>query len=233
MNFKSLRFLLTTLVLAVLVSGCGGGGGGGGGGSASASAETGVRVLHGAIDATPADVTVATITGQAVVVSGGKFGEPTLYGALAVGPQSITMTRALTPSVVIGSQTIEVGERQRFTYLLYGDNASFGLSARVFSDDPGVYTDGEGKIRVINGVTGAARVTVSVDGKIVGEASFGGSLDYISLAIGIHQVSLRRSADNASLGSVQVTVQAESASTIFVAGEIDYYTKVSLVSDTD
>lgn len=225
----SLLSVTLILNLAALAS-CGGGGGGGGGGG---SAATGVRVLHASIDASPVNIVVNDGTTSNVVVERGKFGFATNYGALGNGPQTLAMTRTLTPSVVVGQSSVTVNSGERRSFLIYGDNQTFGLRTNIFLDNPGAFSEGSGKVRVINGVTGAAGLTVGLDSSSLGSVSFGDALDYTSVSAGAHRFVLRRASDGASVGSAGVTIESGRAYTILAAGEIGYFVKVLFVADDD
>ena len=226
------KILLTTFVLNLGLAGCGGGGGGGGGGSAP----RGVRILHGAIDATPIDVSTSVSPG--VVVQRAAFASPQVYSELPEGPQIITLTRAKTPSVEIRSFNIDLQSRQKVSLLLFGDNQQFGLSSRLI-DDVIPENKGDGALlRVVDGMTGASELLVSVGApntprgqNASARVAYGNASPYLNAPAGIVRVTAQRAADGKVVSAVDVTLAAGEAYTVLVAGEADYYVKSILFAD--
>ena len=219
---------------SVTLAGCGGGGGGGGSGDGAST--TGIRVLHGAIDAAPLDV--SSSAAPSVVVQRTAFGMPSSYAALPDGRQIVRVGRAKTPDSQIANFNLTVDSSQRFSVLFFGDNANFGLSARVVEDlIPEESGDGA-LLRVIDGMTGASEVSVvattSGAARSNGQeyrVSFGGVSQYLQVPVGALRVSAKRVADGRILRSVDVTLSAGSAYTFFLAGEADYFVKALLLTD--
>src|SRR4051812_38540535 len=84
----------------IVLSSCGGGGGGGGG-----SSSHGVRILHSAIDAAPADLTSSAQPG--IVLQTAAYGDPAGYVAASKGQQDLTLSlrggAQLTVSTAVAS----------------------------------------------------------------------------------------------------------------------------------
>jgi hypothetical protein len=229
--FKKLAFLVLTTTFSL--SACGGGGGGGGGGG---SAPRGVRILHGAIDAAPIDVYTSLSPGA--VIQRSAFGSTQVYSLLPEGPQTLTVTRAKTPSVEIRSFNVDVQSRQKMTLVLFGDNQQFGLSTRLLTDEV-PEERGEGALlRVFDGMTGASELLVSIgvpnaprNQNTNARVSYGNATPYLSTPSGIVRVTVQRAADAKIVSSVDVTLSAGEAYTLLVGGEADYYVKSSLYAD--
>lgn len=220
---------LTTITMSLftaLAVGCGGGGGGG-------DVSTGVRVLHGAVDAAPVDVYA---TGQIEpLVRGSAFAIASNYAALPEGPLSLSITRAMTPTTVVGSDTLTVQSGERYSVLVYGDNTTFGLRTRVLSDAVPVELSGNTALRVVDAATGAAAINVFVSAGRSSDpfasVSFGSASPYRAIAEGSTRITAVRAADGRTLGSILTDLQPGKAYTVLFAGEAEYYVKGVLYED--
>jgi hypothetical protein len=92
-------------------------------------------------------------------------------------------------------------------------------------------TGGGAWLRVINGVTQAADLTVTV-GSSPGQAvPFGGDTGYVAAGSGAINVSAVRTTDGFPVQSGAITLEAGKAYTLLLAGEIGYYVKSVLFTD--
>lgn len=223
---KFARDLLVKVALATTVAACGGGGGGG---SSQGSGDYGVRVLHAAIDATPVDV-LSTASGSAVrsqAVFAGNLG----YGAVPKVAQTITLTRAFTPSVVLDSFDITVTSKERYSILFYGDNHTFGLRTRLIEDKVPETISGSA-VRVVHGATRAAGLSASIGGTPTDTIAFGQNSPYVSVPVGQVTITAARASDGAVVASLPATLAAGKGYTFLVAGEVGYYVKGILFEDS-
>jgi hypothetical protein len=210
-----------------LLSACGGGGGGGGG-NPEGDSSYGVRVLHAAIDGAPVDISSSAAT--APLLSQQVFAGTKGYRALPEGTQRLSLTRTGTPSDVYSSFAVNAASDERYTVLLYGDVATFGLRTRLLKDK--VPTTGGGAwIRVVNGVTQAADLTVTVGSSPAQVIPFGGDTGYVSASPGALYVSASRTTDGYPVQSGALTLEEGKAYTFLLAGEIGYYVKSVLFTD--
>lgn len=216
---------LSTLLVAALAAACGGGGGGGGGGSTGG---TGVRVLHASVDSVPVDV--LSSSASAAVVSQAKFAIASGYSSLSSGAQVLSMTKAFNPGQVVDSFSVDYASGERYSMLLYGDHGAFGVRTALIKD--AVPADISGSVvRVVDGVTGASALAVSVNGVSAGTVGFGEAGDYIAVPAGQVTVSAVRASDGRVAASSVITAQQGKAYTLLVAGEIGYYSKGVLFTD--
>ena len=148
---------------------------------------------------------------------------------MVAGPQNLSMTRALTPSVVIGSESVNYVEGERYTYFLFGNNQEIGLHAQLLLNDPGEFESNQGKVRIIDGMIGAA--DVKFNGAISGVVPFGNASAYLSVNSGPATVAFTRQADGARLGSANLLVEAGKLYSIVLAGEVDYFVSIQAVED--
>jgi hypothetical protein len=222
--------LAAVLAGALLLSACGGGGGGGGA-SEDSSSSTGVRVLHAAIDAAPVDVIV---TGNPVPVARrAVFALDNKYHALPSGPLNLQLTRTATPGTIIDSFAVTADSQSKFSILLYGDNSTFGLRTALLTDETPAESS-SAHIRVVDGVTGAAAISVNISSPRGGEnveVAFGQASEYVAVPLGPITIRAARTADGRTISSRSVTLESSKAYTYLVAGEVDYFVKGVLLSD--
>lgn len=221
------RLVLFTIGVAVAsgVCACGGGGGNGGGG---ATGGTGVRVLHASIDSVPVDV--ISSSSSSVVVSQAMFGASDDYQSLRQGSQILSLTKAFNLSQVIGSFRVDYVEGARHSILLYGDHGAFGVRTALLSDDFPASFSGS-LLRVVDGVTGAASLTVSASGATQLLVGFGEASDYVAVPSGAVTVQAVRSTDQRPAATAVIAAQSGKAYTVLVAGELGYYTKAVVLID--
>lgn len=212
-------------VLATLTA-CGGGGGGGG---SEGDSVYGVRALHAAIDGAPVDI-VSSATSSPVLSKQFFAGEKG-YRSLPSVAQRLSLIRTGTPSDVYGSFAVKADSRGRYTVLFYGDNTTFGLRSRLIKDE--IPPSGSGaSLRIINGASRASDVLVTVEGNPSEVVTFGGNTGYIATAGGAVNVVVARSADGYPVQSGPVELQPGKAYTLLLAGEIGYYVKSVLFTDS-
>ena len=227
MQISIVRGLGVICALA-LFSACGGGGGGGGGGSPEGDSPYGVRVLHAAIDGAPVDI--SSSASSSPLLSQQVFAGEKGYRSLPDGSQTLSLTRSRNPSAVLSTFAVDATSEDRYTVLLYGDVVTFGLRSRLLKDEVPT-TRGSSWVRVINGVTQAADVTVTVGASAAQSIPFGGDTGYIAAGPGPINVSASRTTDGYPLQSGAITVEAGKAYTLLLAGEIGYYVKGVLFTD--
>jgi hypothetical protein len=217
-----LRLTASFLVVALLSS-CGGGGGGNGGGSSLSS--TGVRLLHGAIDAAPVDLVVDNDGVVATV----PFGETVGYHELSEGVHAITAYRTKDLAVPLFSRSITSDGDQKFTVLLHGDRGQFGLRYSLIKDEVPVVPAGSGLVRLIHGVIGASSIRSTGSASV--EASFGAASDFVTVPAGAANFRLARVADGATLARAEFVVEEGRAYSLFLGGEADYLVDLSILDE--
>jgi hypothetical protein len=131
---------------------------------------------------------------------------------------------------VISSFNASIEKGGKYSILLYGDGETFGLRSRLIVDE--VPKDIAGTaVRVVNGVTGAAAINVSVSGGGGEQVGFGQNSSYIEAGAGKVTITTSRAADGQRVSSITSTLQAGRAYTVLVAGEVGYYVKSVLFTD--
>jgi hypothetical protein len=224
---RSVHLIVATLLVFTFAA-CGGGGGGGGSGDGGSESADGVRVLHGSIDAAPVDV--ISSTASSAVVSQATFAGAKGYRSLSSGDQVLSLTRALNAGDVISSFNANIEKGGRYSILLYGDGDTFGLRTRLIVDEVPQEIAGVA-VRVVNGVTGAAAISVSISGGGSEQVGFGQNSSYIQTSPGDVTITTSRAADGQRVSSVTRTMQAGHAYTVLVGGEVGYYVKSVIFTD--
>lgn len=215
------------LVCSVLLSACGGGGGGGGGGeSDDSSSDSGVRILHAAIDGSPMDLLSSGSPEK--IIDRAVFAGTKGYRELPGGAQTISVTRASTPSRVIGSFEVVGGGGKAYSIVLYGANQGDGIQTNLLSDEIPDFGD-SAAVRVVNGALGAGTLNVSFGGSSA-SAAFGDATPYLEAPAGSVSMTAR-SASGGALGSYSFVAESGKAYTLLVAGEVGYYVTTRQFTD--
>ncbi|MCB0338603.1 MAG: DUF4397 domain-containing protein [Bdellovibrionales bacterium] len=212
-------FFLLTLIPIFL--GCGGGGGG---------SSSGIRVLHGSIDAAPYDL--YSSSSDALLVRA-RFASPTEYVNLVEEPQVVSLFQAFSKQGALLSQNVEISGGTKLSLLVFGDGQQIGRSAKIFVDAvPEEITAGRAAVRVIHALNGAGAVNVRVGNESVSSGLvFGAASAYQEVAAGNATVRVERTVDFQPAASVNVTLEEGKPYTLFVTGEVDFLTLVRLLVD--
>ncbi len=208
---------VSVFLFAVLgaLSACSGGGGGGGD---EAAGTRGVRVLHGAIEATPVDLIVDAATSAHTI----KYGEAGGYYELGEGQHLFQLSESKGTPGTLFSRSVTNSGGQKFTLLFYGDRGTFGLRTTLLTESAPEVASGTGLIRVIDGAVGAASLTLSIGG-VSTVANFGGASTYQDLAPAIYPYIIRRTSDGAVVAQGSVLIEEGKAYSIFIGGEVGYF----------
>jgi hypothetical protein len=222
-------------VLSCILIACGGGGGGSssggtGGGSIGRDADTGVRVLHAAIDGTPVDLISSVRSGPLETKI--RFVDAKGYRSLPFGEQSISITRALNPDVVLASFPVTSSGNDAYSILLYGDAGTSGLKTKLIKDSPPLFAN-SAAVRFVNGATAAASLRVNVTGWNGGARviQFGDASEYAEAPAGVVRVVASRSNDGRVAAVLDYNLLPGRAYTVLIGGEVGYYSKGVVFQD--
>ena len=221
------RILLLSMTSLLVACGGGGGGsssGGSGSGGIGSDSNSGVRVLHGAIDGSPVDL-ISSLSGGPLETKI-HFADSKGYRSIPDGAQSVSITRALNPDTVFGSFSLISSGSDAYSILLYGDSTTFGVRAKLIEDV--IPTNFSGAvIRFVNGTTGASSLSVNVSTWSGGAKSvqFGAASEYIEAQPGLARITANRASDGRAAVALDYILSARRAYTVLIAGEVGYYTK--------
>ncbi len=227
---KFFRLLFILILLSSLSTACSGGGGGGDGGGDSNTASNlnqdvvGIRVLNGAIDASPIDLN-SSLDGN---VQGAIFAEPNGYNSqISNGLHAISIFTRNSGVSPIFTTGISHEDGLKHSFIMHGDRGDFGLNFSVISEFVPEVPEGRSLVRVIHGATGANQLSVnsstvlSVNNSAV--AGFGRASQYVEIEPGLNSIVINRVADLALFDTVSLEAESGRAYSIFVAGEFGYF----------
>lgn len=210
----------------LVIQGCGGGGGGGGG-----SAQTGVRILHAAIDTAPVDASTATDK-QTTILQTARFAQNVPYVPLGKGPQSITLTISQRPGDIVGTVNFEVTSGERRSLLVIGGIGSLSREVHVLLDEKVKPAGGQAAVRAIHGVAGAAAITVLLDGQGLGSAiPYGEASTPELVSAGSHRISIQRLVDGKTVAAQTAVLESNKSYSILAAGDADYFVALPLLEE--
>ena len=184
--------------------------------------------MHASVDSVPVDV--LSSSASAAVVSQAKFAIASGYSALGSGTQVLSLTKAFNPTQVFDSFSVDYASGERYSILLYGDHRAFGVGAALIKDLVPADISGSA-VRVVDGVTGAQALSVTVNGASAGAVGFGEAGEYVMVPAGQVTVAAARSSDGKAAASSVINAQPGKAYTLLAAGEIGYYSKGVLFTD--
>ncbi len=221
---KVISRLLSGALLLTIVA-CSGGGGGGGS-SDNSSDQYGIRLLHGAIDAQPADL--SCITGEILTQQAASFAKEVGYTRLGEGAQSCNVVVRSSIQQPATTFTFESKKEERRTVLLFEANSTVAYNAVIFQDLIPSVGDTEAAIRVVHGVRGVEGLDASVGGSLVSLPRATAS-EYLVVPAG--PVAVRVEDRNNPILDTSYTLEAGKAYTLFVTGEESYFIVGRLLVD--
>jgi len=224
MKVAKLIFILLSILS---LNACGGGGGGGSskGGSSGSNASSGLRLLHAAIDTAPLSYVSSLDQAQSDLV---RFAGVSFYKNAKDEAQTLSVVKALSASSVELNISAEAGLGDKRTLLIYGSSLSHNLRGTLLSDSFGDIADGKSKLRIVNGLQGAATLSSTISGGSL-SANFGSSSDYAELDSGVVSVSLKKGA--ATVAELSPTLLSGKAYTVLVTGQTGYLVLTPLYED--
>lgn len=231
--------ILPAVLCISILSSCGGGGGSGGSSSGSASksvlegdtrnSNTGIRLLHGALDATPVNL----ISDQhAFPLTTSRFSLPAGFIGVSRKPQTITVVPTKNLSPILFQQQFSLANNEHTTVLLYGNNESLGLRFSVIRDNRPAEAGSSAAIRVIHATNAALTLKGTIDGAPLADSvPFGGASDYMLVPAGSHTITVSRSADSLRLFTRSTELQQGKSYSVFVTGEAGYHVTGRILED--
>lgn len=219
---------LITVCLSALTA-CGGGGGGGGDSSGSSngkSAETGVRIIHAALDLSALQVS----SGVAGVLSSADFGAIAYHGNVMAGPASLVLSRVSNPLASLWSSTSEIAKGQHKSVLVYGGYQDQEIRVSLIDDSPKSSDRSLAALRVINGITNASQITVAATGLApTAPATLGSASLYSLVPAGSYDFSV--TSGSGALGETSGTLQAGNSYSVVSHGTAGYFVTTNLLQD--
>ena len=230
---KLFRLLFILTLFSSLTTSCSGGGGGGdggdGGGDSTASTNpnqdvVGIRVLSGAIDASPIDLT-SSLDGN---VQGAIFAEPNGFNSqISTGLHAISILTRNSGVNPIFTTAISHQTDLKHSFIMHGDRGDFGLRFSVISELAPEVPSGRSLVRIIHAATGASQLSVNsstvLSVNTSATANFGGASEYVEVEPGLNTIVINRVVDSVLFDAVSLEAESGRAYSIFVAGEFGYF----------
>ena len=227
---KRVRLILVG-VLVLLLGGCGGGGGGNN--SKNGSASTGVRILHGNIDAAPLDMFSSLGGAEDSGPISARFAEPRFYGELKKGVQELLIHERFNSNDLRFTFPVTVEKRQHYSVLLYGDLEQFGPRATLLLDEPPEDIPEEQiAVRVVHALIGAGTVSSALGGSVIAsDVTFGGAGFYQLVSATATNIQFVRGVDGRVVYSGAMAFAPGRAYTVMITGEVDYLVTATQYED--
>lgn len=226
---RSAAIAAKTAVLTgiVLVCGCSGGGGGGSGGGGRTD-DTAVRIVHGAIDQAPVDLSV-----DGLFTATAKFGDSTQYVPVADGAHSFGLTAVNSPATVVGSLTGNLEKQTEYSLILFGKEEGGSFSVQLVPDQVARPEKGFAAVRVIHSVASQGPLTVTANTTAIPETAFGKVSPFTTVPSGATQFVVRNR-DGGTIGTASAVIEDQGEITVLISGDQTlgaYF--VTLLSDLD
>lgn len=216
-------------IAVLLLSSCGGGGGGGSEGS-DVVPRTGVRVLHGALDASPLDIN-SNLSARSA--EGYSFASASQFLSLETGFDVFSLTRSRIGGPLIFNLNREIVSGDRLAVLVFGNNENLGLRANIIESSIPELEEGFSAVRIIHSLVGAADITGVVESAgSFPDTTFGEASNYIVVPSGDIVANVSRVVDRRLIFSGAFTLSQRKAYTILVTGEVDFLVLAPLYPDS-
>lgn len=235
---KLLVQILPVVFCISILSSCGGGSGGGSSsGSSSKSvlegdtrnSNTGIRLLHGALDATPVDLISDQ---QTIPLTTSRFSLPAGFIGISRATQTISVVPTKKLSPILFQQQFSLASNEHTTVLLYGNNQSLGLRFTVIPDSRPAEVGSAAAIRIIHATNAALTLNGTIDGASLADSvPFGGASAYVLIPAGAHTITVSRSADSLRLFTRSTELQQGRSYSVFVTGEAGFHVTGRILED--
>jgi hypothetical protein len=208
------QFFVLIIAAAAILVGCGGGGGGG---TASSSS---FRAVNATFGGNALDVQV----GGSIFARNLTSGTQTLYGQIAAGDQNVQFVDASSRAIVATLRSSrELHSNARYTAIAYKDAAD--TPSAVLVEDDNTVSAGEGRLRFVNVIPAEGSLDVYVQPGIVDlntvEPTFTNvspatASAYTNLTPGTYVVTFVTAGTKVSVGDADLTVAADSVTTLML-----------------
>ncbi|MFN8389554.1 MAG: DUF4397 domain-containing protein [Bdellovibrionota bacterium] len=211
-----LRCLTICFVALTSLASCSGGGGGGGGGGGNdgthRSTGTGIRIIHGALDAPPVDLKIGE-----EYLNRGAFLLPNFYAGVGSGTQNVLLERANSPGVNFFSEPVALAKDTEYTLLLTGRTGANTFNVNVIEEPVVRPESGQGRVQLMNALEGSSPLILSGGGITLGPVPFRNASGYAILPAG-DQVFTVTNTRGGVVGTFPVNIADRGESTIVFGG---------------
>lgn len=174
------------LTIAITLTSCSGGGGGdGGGGVVGRTTDTALRIIHGALDASPVTLKIGEETLQSA-----RFAELKNYVRTSDGATAIVVERANDPGVTVSTFGVTLKDKTEYTVFLYGEVSRGSFATRLLEDIVSRPEAGLANFQVLNAFQDGGEIVVTIAGKPLDSVAFGGTSGFIEVPSGPQTVTV-------------------------------------------
>lgn len=184
---KALELIIKCFLVFTLLSSCSGGGDGGSG----RTRDTAIRVIHGSIDLTPVTVQAKGENGQVSSLMTVRYGQANPYVRVLPGVQTVVLSRANMPEVLVSSLNIDFKKNTEYSILLFGEAQSGNLISSVIEDTVERPEKGLARVRLVNAINDQPSVMLTGLGLDVPPVSFGNAGPFIDVPVGIYEARVQ------------------------------------------
>lgn len=217
------------LCMLLLISACSGGGGSDGGGSGGGDSDssdvlgplkrtsnTGIRVIHGALDATPVAVRIVD-----QIVQSARFAQPTRFSEISDGPVVITVERPNAPAEVISQLPMTLEKGTEYTIFVSGMVKRDTYSVQILPEPIVRPETGFSRIRLAHSLDGAGALTLTVGTATTAAVARNAIGDYIDIPSGVQTVQVLDK-NGGVVSQLALTAPDRGDLTVLVSGSRDY-----------
>lgn len=188
---QSKFFRLLLLAFLVLFSACSGGGGGGesGGDSGNSGSDadaplerndkTGIRIIHGGLDAAAVSIRLADS-----VVQTAHYNESTRIVSVPEGPVVVVVERANAPGDIVTQIPITLAAKTEYNVFLSGMTGQDNFSVQILPEATFRPEKGFARVRLAHSLVGKGRLSLSVGGVVAPAIALGSLGDYLDVPSG-------------------------------------------------
>lgn len=204
---------LVLLVALFLSASCSSGGGGDS--DSSATRDTAIRVLHGAVDATPISLRHGPTVAQTAY-----FSIVSPYHKLLEGQNTVVLEKANVSEGAVTDLSQIYKPKTEYTALVYGSAKDDTLKVNLIEDSIQEPASGNARVRLYNALDGNNSVSVTVDKTKVGPAKIGGASEYIEVPFGTYPAVVYGDG-NTRLYGFNLTLNEKEEVSLLVTGALD------------
>lgn len=221
-----LRHILIGTVILGAVGGCSGGGGDGGG--EGRTTDTGVRIVHAAIDVEPVDLRLTDVALQRAHYAG-----VTQYVPFDKGAQTLILDRANAFGTTVANVPANLEKKTEYTLFMYGRVANGSFNVALLSDPVERPKAGLARVQLLHGFEGRGVLKGSVAGAALTPTNYARASGFIEVPSGPATITITDD-DGRNVASLNTELADRGELTVLVAGAADLGVSfVRLFNDLD
>ena len=221
---KCLIFVGTVLLSAV--GGCSGGGGEDGG--EGRTTDTGVRVVHAALDVEPVDLRLTDVPLQRA-----RYADVTNFIPFEKGAQTLILDRANALGTTVANVPATLEKKVEYTLFMFGRAGRGTFNVALLADPVERPKTGRSRVQLLHGFEGRGPLNGSVGGVSLPAAVFSKAGGFVEVASGPSTITITDD-DGRTVATVATELADRGELTVLVAGATDLgLSFVRLFNDLD